>query len=73
MASQGAADADQPRGDIQRRRNNAAVQNTLRPVANHHRLIIKAELGKLFFIPFQFQPKGTVKRHVINKNLAHQL
>lgn len=45
------------------------MQNALRPVADHHRLIIKAKLGKRFFVAFQFETEGAVKRHVIDENL----
>ena len=72
MAGEGAADADQASGDVQRGGDHSAMQNTLRPVADHHRLIIKAELGKRLFIALQFETEGTVKRHVIDENLPHQ-
>ena len=61
------------RRHVQRRSNHAAVKNALRPVTDHHRLIIKAELGKRLFIALQFETEGTVKRHVIHKDLAHHV
>ena len=72
MAGKGAANADQTCGDVQRGGDYTAMQNALRPVADHHRLIIKAELGKRFFIALQFEAEGAVKRHVIDENLPHQ-
>lgn len=72
MAGKGTADADQASGNVQRGGDHPAMQDALRPVADHHRLIIKAKLGKRFFVAFQFETEGAVKRHVIDENLPYQ-
>ncbi|SQC17271.1 Uncharacterised protein [Klebsiella pneumoniae] len=40
--------------------DHPAMQNALRPVADHHRLIIKAKLGKRFFVAFEFETEGAL-------------